>query len=142
MKLKSPRNKGKRHEYHVRDLLRGFGFEAQRTPMSGAISFMKGDVIAKDWPFFIECKNTQKTQFAEWYHKAETECGAKPPIIIWTRNRDDIFCFLRFSDLLMHMTGKPIQPIRKPEKPKHLGLEETASLKFSKKHQIRRSAKL
>ena len=130
-------DKGKRHEYHVRDLLRGFGFKARRTPMSGAIDFLKGDVMT-DFPFFIEAKNVEKTQFAEWYHKAETESGAKPPIIVWTRNREDVFCFLRFSDFLMALTGKKISPIRKPEKTKRMSIEESSHLRFSKKSQVKR----
>lgn len=132
------RNKGKRGEYHVRDLLRGFGYKAERTPLSGGIPTWKGD-ITTNFPFFVEVKNVEKTQFAEWYHKAEQQAGALPPIIVWTRNHEDIFCFLRFSDFLMRLSGKTSMPIRKPEKTKKLSLDDTSKLKFSKKNQVRKT---
>ena len=132
--------KGKRAEYHTRDMLRGFGYSAERNPMSGAISWLKGD-IRTNLPFFIEVKNTEKTQFAEWYHKAEQQSSAYPPMIVWTRNQEDMFCFLRFSDFLMALNGKSSQIIKKPEKPQKMGLEETSKLRFSKLSQVHRKKK-
>lgn len=138
MKLKNPQAKGKRQEYFVRNRLREAGFTADRNPMSGAISWLKGD-IRTSLPFFVEVKNTEKTQFAEWYHKAETESHGKPPLIIWTRNNEDTFCFLRLDDFLSVITNKPIMSIKKPEKPKKAGLEETRELAFSKYKQTHKN---
>ena len=139
--MKNPQDKGKRHEYYIRDLLKEYGYKAERSPMSGAIHFLKGDILSKDFPFFIEAKNTEKTDFIGWYHKAEQESGPKQPLIVWTRNREKVYCFLLFTDLLALLEGEIImkQKIKKPEKTKKLSLDETANLKFSKKHQIRKS---
>lgn len=38
------RNKGKRVEYELRDLLRAEGFQAERVPLSGSSNAFKGDV--------------------------------------------------------------------------------------------------
>lgn len=140
MKLKSPQQKGKRFEYHIRDLIRGYGFDCQRSPMSGAIHFLKGDLLSKDFPYFSELKNTEKTDFIGWYKKANDQSGSKPPIIIWTKNREEPYCFLLFSDFMNLLTGGITikQKIKKPEKTKKLSLDETSNLKFSKKHQVRR----
>ena len=142
--LKSPSQKGKRFEYYVRDLIRGYGFHCERTPMSGAIHFMKGDIMSKNFPFFVEVKNTQKTDFISWYKKAEQQSRALPPMVVWTRNREDAYCFLLFSDFLAMLVGKHISPIRKPAKVKKLSLDETVNLfapNLSKKHQARRAKK-
>lgn len=140
MKLKNPQAKGKRGEYAMRDMLRGFGFSADRQPMSGAISFLKGD-IRTSFPFFVEVKNTETTKFLEWYKKASDQTEVKPPIIAWTKNGEDIYCFLLLSDFLMALTNKSISPIRKPQKPKKVGIEETKQLKFSKFNQIHHGKK-
>lgn len=100
---------------------------------------MKGDIVSNDFPLFVEAKNTEKTQFAEWYHKAETQCGGKPPVIVWTRNKEQVFAFLSFSDLLILMRGStPVkEKFTKPQKTKRLSLEETRDLPFSKLNQIK-----
>ena len=137
--LKRPRDKGKRGEYHVRDLLRGFGYKAQRTPLSGAIETWKGD-ITSEFPFFLEVKNTARTEFWAWYEKASQECGAKPPMICWI-HKGEIYAFALLPDIITYMKGKPSQPIKLPKKPMKPSLDETAGLQFSKKHQVRRKAK-
>lgn len=142
--IKSPQAKGKNFEYEVRDFIRGYGFkDTQRSPMSGAIHFLKGDIISKRFPYFIECKKTEKTDFIRWYKKAEKQSGAKPPIIIWSRNYEDKYCFLLFSDLMTLLTeGFTMKEQFKKKNEKHkLDLEETANLKFNKKHQVRKANK-
>jgi len=142
MKLKSPKNKGKRGEYLVRDLIRGYGWACRRTPGSGAFEGWKGDITAPDFPFFIEVKNTEKTQFAPWYKKAEDQTIGKPPLIAWV-HKGNIYSFLLMSDLLTFMkTGQlKTYEIKKEQKKTKLSLDDTSNLKFSKKQQVRRKAK-
>ena len=140
MKLKSPMAKGKRGEYQVRDILKEFGYEAHRTVMSGATPWHKGD-IESNFPFFIEVKNTEKTKFSEWYHKAKQQSGIQPPIIMWTRNNEDMFCFIKLTDFLLAIQGKTAQPLPKPSKSKKIGLEESSGLMFSKAAQTHRNRK-
>lgn len=142
--LKHPQAKGKSFEYEVRDLIRGYGFkDAQRSPMSGAIHFLQGDILSKKFPYFIEAKHTEKTEFYKWYKKAETQCKAKPPIIVWRKNRGDIFCFLMFSDFMDLLTNKQIIRSEFKKKKEHdkLTLDETSNLKFSKSKQLRKNAR-
>ncbi len=142
--LKHPQAKGRNFEYEVRDLIRGYGFkDTQRSPMSGAIHFLKGDILSTTFPYFVECKKTEKTDFIGWYKKAEQQSGIKPPLIIWSRNHEDKYCFLLFSDFMTLLTeGIIMKEEFKKKKEKHkLDLEETSNLKFSKKQQVRRKVK-
>lgn len=141
MKLKSPQGKGKRGEYAVRDLLRSYGYRADRTPLSGALDAWPGD-ITSDFPLFIEVKNTEKTTFLPWYKKAADEGAPRRPIIIWTKNGEDYYAFLKFTDLLDRLQDRPPAPrIPKAQKPKDIALAETAGLKFSKLAQAHRKIK-
>lgn len=94
--------KGSRHERNVAELLRGYGWQAKRTPLSGGIEGWKQDVTSPDCPLFIECKNVENVgkQFIDWYSKVAKECGYKTPVVVWTRNREQIYAFLLFTDLL------------------------------------------
>jgi Holliday junction resolvase len=50
---------GKGFEYRVRDWFRRAGFKADRVPVSGVASAMKGDVLVRvgeGFELFIECK--------------------------------------------------------------------------------------
>ena len=139
----NPRSKGKRFEYELRDLIRGYGFkDTQRSPMSGGIHFLKGDILSKRFPYFIEAKNTEKTEFYKWHEKASKQSGAKPPIIIWRKSRGDIYCFLLFSDFMNLLTqGITMkEQFKKKQEKTRLSLEDTSKLKFSKKHQTRRKS--
>jgi hypothetical protein len=135
-------NKGKRGEYVVRDLIRGFGWEARRTPMSGAIDGWKGDITAKDFPFFVEVKNTEKTTFLPWFKKAEDQSMGKPPIIAWV-SHGQVYCFGLLSDVMMIMkTGaSPIVKFPKAKRIKQSTDESDSKLMFSKTYQVRRKHK-
>jgi hypothetical protein len=133
--------KGKRHEYHVRDILKTYGYEARRTPMSGAISFLKGDILSDSFPFFIECKDDKKASFLKWWKKAQSESSVKPAIVVWTINREDIYTFIRFTDLLDIMKKGIVTKDKKVYTHKRASLDETAGFAFSKKQQVRRPKK-
>ena len=140
MILKKAKEKGRRSELRIAEILRGYGIKAYRTPLSGAIDTWKGDITTqKNFPLFIESKNQETWKPLEWYRKTATECGAKIPTVLMSKNREDIYAFILFSDLMNIMTNRQTYKIKKPEKPQRLTLEETSGLKFSKKNQIRRS---
>lgn len=133
------RAKGNRGEYAVRDILRGFGYKANRMPMSGAIETLKGD-ISSDFPFFLEVKNTKTTQFQAWYEKASQESGAKPPMVVWV-NEGRIYAFADLSDLIRHAQGGLSQPVERPRKAQKASLDDTQGFMYSKKYQTRRPSK-
>ncbi len=135
--------KGKRAEYQVRDLIKGYGYDARRSPMSGAIKGLgwEADILSKNFPFFCEVKNVEKPQFLKYYKKAENECGTKPPIIIWTKNREDIYVFLLFTDFMTILTQSTASNLKQKfskTKGKPKKVDMTSSLKFSKTQSARR----
>src|SRR3990167_3264816 len=100
--MKHPKEKGRRHELDIAQLLREFGWKASRTPLSGGIEGWKGDITAPDFSLFIEAKNVEGIgkQFLDWYKKAKDQAGSKIPTIVWTKNHEQIYAFLLFTDLL------------------------------------------
>lgn len=67
------RNKGKRNEYLLRDLLRSQGWVADRVPSSGAAQGFKGDIRASkgDCEVLLELK-ARANSFSKLYKMAET----------------------------------------------------------------------
>lgn len=137
-------DKGKRHEYYIRDILKSYGFDAQRSPMSGAIKGfgLEADILSKSFPYFIEAKDDKKASFLKWWKKAQSESLAKPAIIIWTINYEDEYCFLRFTDLLDMMKKGIVTKNKKIDNHKRISLDESSQLKFNKKFQTRKAERL
>lgn len=75
MKPASRREKGKRFERKIAALLRTKGLDrrAQRTPMSGAMSQWKGDILT-DLPIHIEAKCQETIRFWEFVGQASEQC--------------------------------------------------------------------
>ena len=144
MKKKKPKinihAKGKRGEYATRDLIRGFGWEIRRTPMSGAIDGWKGDLTSRDFPFFVEVKNTAKTTFLPWWQKANDQSQTKPPIIAWV-NGGEVYCFALLSDILQVIRTGAATKTQFPKAQKKHSIDKSANLMFSKANQIRQKNK-
>ena len=84
------RNKGKRGELELAKLLRKHGFNAQRTPYSGA-GTVKGDLVAHDMAaaipgFHIECKRVERLNLPEAIRQAWAQCGVNIPVLFHRRN--------------------------------------------------------
>ena len=102
------RAKGGRGEYIVRDLLRKHtGLPFERVPMSGALSYLKGDLYVPHEKniFCIEVKNyadsplndkifTNKTNnLVKWWTKIvdQAEAEVKKPLLFFKYNRSKVF---------------------------------------------------
>jgi hypothetical protein len=138
------KQKGSRHERAVSELIRGYGWEARRMPLSGSIPGLKSDINSPNLPLFLECKNVEGVgkQFLDWFKKTTDNCGSKTPVVVWTKNKEQIYAFLLFTDLLgfvkrAELTGSLINPkLPKPVKLKKNDLSE--GLRFSKSNQTGR----
>lgn len=89
---KMSRNKGKRGEYEVRDILRDLGWSAHRVPMSGAAQGFKHDVIAE--------KDTKKLSFEVKLRKASF---SKLYVLLDTLGEGETLSFLH-DGVLVDMT--------------------------------------
>ena len=140
--LRRPKEKGRRLELQIAEILREYGYkDAHRQPLSGGIDFLKGDINSKQFPFFVEVKNCETWHPLEWYRKSASETIAKPPVIVMSKNNEDIYAFLRFTDLLDIMKKGFVNKDKRMVNHKRLSLDETSNLKFSKKWSARRKQK-
>jgi hypothetical protein len=104
----SKKQKGTRLEKEVakriNEVLREYGVNAKRMPMSGAIEGFKSDIFV-NLPVSIECKNSEKWNVPEYWEQAEGQAGlGKMPILIMSRNYcNDPLAVIRFEDLLTFM---------------------------------------
>ncbi len=59
----------------------------------------------EQYPFNIECKNTERLQIWKALEQAGTH-GTHTPLLIFTRNNADMYCSLKLEDLFK-LIGKP-----------------------------------
>ncbi len=81
------RNKGARGEREVCEAYREYGFEAERTPLSGALSWMKGDVTTSLPDIHIEVKRTERLAVWDALMQAESDArDGQEPVLHFRRN--------------------------------------------------------
>jgi Holliday junction resolvase len=86
MSGKTARAKGAAAEREVVKILEQAGFPAHRTPYSGGLWWMKGDVTGTPW--YVEVKRCETTRIDEWCRKAEVEAKGKPALLIYRRSHE------------------------------------------------------
>ena len=102
MSGKRSRDKGARGEREVRDLLRKYGYEAERgCQRAGGPD--SPDVKALDFPFHIEVKRTEKINVYDAFDQAKRDAGGPgepPPIVFHKRNRREWLVVMDAEDLM------------------------------------------
>jgi Holliday junction resolvase len=83
---RASRVKGATAEREVVEILKAAGYDVHRTPHSGALEWLKGDVCGTQ--FHIEVKRHESLRISEWCAKAEGEAGGKPALLIFRRSRE------------------------------------------------------
>ena len=103
----------KRFEYRVRDLLRSLGLDAERVPLSGSSSAMKGDVVSER--YLVECKYTGGNEYITVRHSWLIELEelarkqGKFPVLMFTfGNSREIYAvpLRRWLSLLKNREGR------------------------------------
>ena len=127
------KQKGSRAEYEVRDLLTGMGWPSRRTPLSGAIEGWRSDITSPSFPCHVEVKNQEHWDILKWYKETESKTEGKIPIVVATKNREELYVFLRFSEFLQLIKHTNIlrQQFPKPIKERKSQIDYS-QLKFSK----------
>jgi hypothetical protein len=114
------KTKGRAFEYVVRDLFtETFDSQFERVPLSGALTYLKGDVYAPylpDFPWTIEAKNYQEVAwnniltaksndlFSFWQQtQREATVMKKYPLLVYKWNRSKLHCC--WSDDLVNITN-------------------------------------
>lgn len=80
---KGSKQKGSRGEYAIRDGLIRIGIDAKRVPMSGALSWMKGDVreFNTNPQHVHEVKNCEKLELGDWWRQSSDQIRPGEPEI-------------------------------------------------------------
>ena len=105
--------KGGRGEREIVQIFRDHGFEADRTPYSGANKNFPGDVMGPPG-LHLEVKRQENTRFYEWMKQAESD--RKPgrmPLVLHRKNNGEwlVFCRLdHFIQLYKKATGRRSAP--------------------------------
>tara|TARA_R100001480_G_scaffold15514_1_gene24389 strand:+ start:567 stop:908 length:342 start_codon:yes stop_codon:yes gene_type:complete len=106
MKPRSAKNKGKRLQNQVRDLiLEKFQQLEEDDVRSTTMGDSGEDVLLspfarKLFPFSVECKNQEKLNIWSSLEQAENNSGSHAPLLIFKRNRTKTYAVLEFDKLL------------------------------------------
>ena len=106
MKPRSAKNKGKRLQNKVRDLiLEKFNSLESDDVRSITMGESGEDILLspaarKLFPFSVECKNQEKLNIWKSLEQSETNSGKHTPIVIFKRNRTKTYVALEFDKLL------------------------------------------
>ena len=105
MKTSSAKAKGRRCAQKAKDLMLQYKSELQSDDLIITSSGDTGEdikmspVARAQLPFSIECKNKENISIWKDYEQA---CGhgEHTPLLVFTRNRSELMCALKFEDLL------------------------------------------
>lgn len=103
---KGARQKGKRLEHEITKSLKNIGIDAKRVPLSGALSWLKGDVVEFNTlsAHLHECKNCETLALPAWWRQTTVQIlNGEIPVLHFTSNYQPTFTVLRvaeFDDLV------------------------------------------
>ena len=107
MKPRSAKNKGKRLQNKIRDLiLEKFNTKLEPDDVRSITMGDSGEDILLSpaarrlFPFSVECKNQEKLNIWSSLEQAEGNSGNHPPLVIFKRNRSKTYAVLEFDELL------------------------------------------
>ena len=106
MKPRSAKNKGKRLQNKVRDLILEKFNQLEPDDVRSVTMGESGEDILlspaarKLFPFSTECKNQEKLNIWSSLEQAETNSGKHVPLLIFKRNRTKTYAVLEFDKLL------------------------------------------
>ena len=112
MKTRSAKNKGKRLQNNVRDLiLEKFNQLEEDDVRSITMGDSGEDILLspaarKLFPFSVECKNQEKINIWSSLEQAETNSGKHTPLLVFKRNRSKTYAVLQLDDLMRLLDEK------------------------------------
>ena len=106
MKTRSAKNKGKRLQNNVRDLLLETFSELEPDDIGSQIMGVSGEDIVLSpaarrlIPYSFECKNQEKLNIWESLKQAESNSEKGKPVLIFKRNRSKTYAVLEIQDFI------------------------------------------
>jgi len=81
------RAKGSAAEREVVAILQEHGYDVHRTPLSGALEWLPGDITGM--PYVIEVKRCERLDLPGWVRQAKEQANGKPWLLIFRRSREE-----------------------------------------------------
>ena len=106
MKTRSAKNKGKRLQNKVRDLLLETFLDLEPDDIRSAIMGETGEDIKLSpaarrlIPYSFECKNQEKINIWDSLQQAEENCGVYDPVLIFKRNRSKTYAVINIEKFI------------------------------------------
>jgi len=91
------RAKGSTAEREIVSILREHGYDVERSPLSGALSW-KGDVIGMD--YCIEVKRCERWALPAWIEQTKREAQGKRWLLMFRRSRQEWFVVMPLEQWL------------------------------------------
>jgi len=112
MKTRSAKNKGKRLQNDVRDLILETFQQLEPDDVRSTTMGDSGEDILlspaarKLFPFAVECKNQERLNIWESLEQAETNAGQHIPLVVFKRNRSKTYISMEINDLMRLLSEK------------------------------------
>jgi len=112
MKTRSAKNKGKRLQNDVRDLILETFQELEPDDVRSTTMGDSGEDVLlspaarKLFPFSVECKNQERLNIWESLEQAETNAGQHIPLVVFKRNRSKTYISMEINDLMRLLSEK------------------------------------
>ena len=112
MKTRSAKNKGKRLQNDVRDLILETFKQLEPDDVRSTTMGDSGEDILlspaarKLFPFAVECKNQEKLNIWSSLEQAEQNAGEHIPLLVFKRNRSKTYISMEINDLMRLLSEK------------------------------------
>ena len=112
MKTRSAKNKGKRLQNDVRDLILETFTELEPDDVRSTTMGDSGEDVLlspaarKLFPFSVECKNREKLNIWSSLQQAEDNAGPHTPLVVFKRNRSKTYISMEINDLMRLLSEK------------------------------------
>ena len=112
MKTRSAKNKGKRLQNDVRDLILETFKELEPDDVRSTTMGDSGEDILlspaarKLFPFATECKNQERLNIWESLEQAESNAGQHIPLVVFKRKRSKTYISMEINDLMRLLSEK------------------------------------
>jgi len=112
MKTRSAKNKGKRLQNDVRDLILETFNELEPDDVRSTTMGDSGEDILlspaarKLFPFSVECKNQERLNIWDSLSQAEENAGPHIPLLVFKRNRSKTYISMEINDLIKILNDK------------------------------------
>lgn len=106
MKTSSAKQKGRRLQQRIAAFIRHIFNLSEEDVFSNPMGCQGEDIRLSDkarecFPFSIESKNTEKLNIWEALAQAESSNRKYKPLVVFSRNRSEDYCALKFSDFML-----------------------------------------